>query len=60
MRDENSMIGYEKPAIRELGSLRELTEACQGTGNEDGADKGADPFIHSQPDFGDPGFCGGP
>ncbi len=59
MRHEDPAI-YEVPAIRELGSLRELTQACQGFGAEDGADKSQDPFVNSQPDFGDPGFCGGP
>jgi len=60
MRHEDPAIGYEAPAIRELGSLRELTAACQGFGNEDGADKAQDPFVFSQPDFGDPGFCNTP
>lgn len=57
MHEENPLIGYETPAIRELGSLRELTAACQGSGAEDGALKNADPFIHTNPDFSDPGFC---
>jgi hypothetical protein len=48
---------YETPAIRELGSLRELTATCQGFGGEDNVDKGAEPFIFTQPDEGDPGFC---
>jgi hypothetical protein len=56
MREE-FVTGYEAPAIRELGSLRDLTETCQGFGGEDGADKGQEPFVFSQPDFGDPGFC---
>lgn len=51
---------YECPAIRDLGDLAELTAACQGFGGEDGAAKEDEPFIFSQPDGGDPGFCGGP
>jgi hypothetical protein len=51
---------YELPAIRDLGTLADMTGACQGFGGEDGADKGNDPFTFSQPDFGDPTLCGGP
>jgi hypothetical protein len=57
MHHEDSVTGYETPAIRELGSLRELTETCQGFGGEDGAAKGQEPFLFTQPDEGDPGFC---
>lgn len=53
-------VTYEAPAVRDHGDIFELTAACQGTGNEDGADKVNDPFLFSQPDFGDPGFCNGP
>jgi hypothetical protein len=51
---------YEPPSVRDLGTLAEMTGACQGFGSEDGAAKGNDPFTHSQPDFGDPTLCGGP
>lgn len=51
---------YEKPEIRLYGSLVDLTAACQGFGGEDGATKDNDPFIFSEPDFGDPSLCGGP
>jgi hypothetical protein len=57
---EDAVIRYETPEVRELGSLQELTAACQGFGGEDGAAKQNEPFIMSQPDFGDPGFCNGP
>jgi hypothetical protein len=57
MHEEKSLIGYETPAIRELGSLRELTAACQGFGAEDANAKTSDPFINQNPDFSDPGFC---
>jgi hypothetical protein len=48
---------FELPTIRDLGTLTDVTAACQGSGLEDGAAKSDDPFIHSQPDFGDPNFC---
>jgi hypothetical protein len=49
---------YEPPAVRDFGDLVALTQACFGTGREDGAAKSDDnPFIFSTPDFGDPGFC---
>ena len=57
MHQEDPANRYETPAIRELGSLRELTETCQGFGGEDGAAKGQEPFLFTQPDEGDPGFC---
>jgi len=60
MHEENPVIEYETPTVRELGSLRELTADCQGFGAEDGAAKGNAPFTFSQTDFGDPGLCGGP
>jgi hypothetical protein len=53
-------LTYEQPVIRDLGTLAEMTGACQGFGGEDGAAKGNDPFTFSQPDFGDPTLCGGP
>ena len=62
-KESSSMEGpttqaYERPEVRDYGDLRTLTAACFGSGNEDGAAKAADnPFIMSQPDFGDPGFC---
>ena len=57
---DDAVIRYETPEVRELGSLQELTAACQGFGGEDGAAKQNEPFVFSQPDFGDPGFCDGP
>ena len=60
MMDMKIPAAYEKPEIRFLGSLAEMTGACQGFGGEDGAAKGNDPFLFSSPDFGDPTLCGGP
>jgi hypothetical protein len=57
MRHKDNALPYEEPTVRELGSLLDLTQTCQGFGGEDGADKGQEPFVFSQPDFGDPGFC---
>jgi hypothetical protein len=54
------MTTYEPPTIRDLGTLADMTGACQGFGGEDGTDKGNDPFTFSQPDFGDPTLCDGP
>jgi hypothetical protein len=48
---------YEPPKVNDYGDIVAMTAACQGTGMEDGALKINDPFTHSQPDFGDPGFC---
>ena len=48
---------YEPPSVVDLGSLVDLTAACQGFGGEDGASKTDSPFINSSPDFGDPGLC---
>lgn len=55
----NEDVAYVAPELRELGDFVALTLACSGFGGEDGAAKmdGANPFIFSQPDFGDPGFC---
>ena len=55
-RDEMRGEEFRVPTITDYGSLPELTAGCQGVGMEDGAAK-VGPFIHSQPDFGDPGFC---
>ena len=51
---------YQIPQVSDYGDLLEMTLACQGTGFEDGAAKENAPFLFSQPDFGDPGFCNGP
>jgi hypothetical protein len=60
MADISSLATYERPELRDYGTLADLTAACQGFGSEDGAAKTNDPFIFSQPDFGDPTLCGGP
>lgn len=48
---------YEKPVISDHGDIVALTLACQGSGMEDGNAKSEFPFLFSQPDEGDPGFC---
>ena len=60
MVDVEIPAGYEKPEIRFLGSLADMTGACMGFGGEDGAAKANHLFVFSSPDFGDPGLCGGP
>lgn len=54
---EETPVTYEPPTVRALGSLVDITAACQGFGGEDGASKTDAPFVSSSPDFGDPGFC---
>lgn len=51
-------IGYELPTISDYGGLLDITQACFGTGGEDGANKGYSPLqIFSVPYGGDPVFC---
>jgi hypothetical protein len=38
-RREARMTSYEKPEVRDYGSLRELTEAVDFSGVEDGGNK---------------------
>ena len=57
MGARNVSAAYQSPTVTDLGSLADLTAACQGFGGEDGAAKSDSPFIMSSPDFGDPGFC---
>jgi hypothetical protein len=54
---DDSVRTYEPPVVEDLGSLVDVTAACQGYGGEDGASKTDAPFVMSSPDFGDPGFC---
>lgn len=50
---------YEPPVIADYGGLLEITQACFGTGGEDGGSKaGGNPFTQSTPYFGDStDFC---
>jgi hypothetical protein len=57
-----SRVGqYESPHIADYGDLMEITQACFGTGGEDGGSKAnGNPFVNSAPYFGDSqDFCAG-
>lgn len=54
----DTSTGYERPLVNDIGTLVELTAACNGSGALDEAFKGAaDPFQFSSPAFGDPAQC---
>jgi hypothetical protein len=57
MDQGRAATSWAPPGVTDYGDLFELTSGCQGFGMEDGSLKINDPFIHSQPDFGDPGLC---
>jgi hypothetical protein len=49
---------YESPQIADYGDLVEITQACFGTGSEDGGDKSFSIFTNSAPYLGDAqDFC---
>jgi hypothetical protein len=50
---------FESPQITDYGSLMDITQACFGTGGEDGGSKAnGNPFVNSAPYFGDSNsFC---